>query len=627
MASLEQTAWDNARKPVSKRQKIGRLFQVLQRYPWVQIGRRSINVVRSKIQPNRFVGEIRSSVARIKENPPAAELAKLVISMRSDHPSHCRCDLPAGNFVLLNKQVDLGHTGSFDSDQLLAQTHLWRFQFHYHEFLLTSAALGDWNSISSFLDRWLDQFNPAAVKRNADAWHPYCISRRIVAWLWLLQFTQSSADLDQKLVDRLVASLAMQANWLLQNLERDLGGNHLLENATALAIAGNCLESSDATKWLQVSLSILQQELPKQILSHGEHFELSPVYHCQILSNLLRIETCGLETTTMTNLVRQWITPMLDFLQAIVHPDGEVPLFSDSVFYESPSVAEIVTHAELNKHSLKLVENNSIGDYEIFRNDNFFVIGDFVPIAAPGLPAHGHCDALNLEVSVGPLRWIVDSGNFNYDDDSMRHYCRSSLAHNVVTIEDHNQANIWSKFRMGSGPAVKNHGRVDQRGLSIATASHTGYRKLGVPELTRKITANETAVICVDRHNANKPREMRGHLHLHPSIEVELVTATSTGQCAVFALTRDGIKKYLSVIAETVSVESAWYCPEFGKREKTMAIKYISADFKGFVGWILHKPSKVCEIIITNSGLSINLPDNHQFNWAIDVQPVVPTNV
>ena len=36
------------------------------------------------------------------------------------------------------------------------------------------------------------------------------------------------------------------------------------------------------------------------------------------------------------------------------------------------------------------------------------------------MPAHAQCDLTNLVASVGGRRWIVDSGNFDYQAGSMR---------------------------------------------------------------------------------------------------------------------------------------------------------------------------------------------------------------
>ena len=312
---------------------------------------------------------------------------------------------------MLNESVSLPN--GFDSSLLNQKSHLWRFQFHYHEFLLTQAAHGNWSDISSFLDAWLTRYSPDKVKCSEDVWHPYCISRRLVAWIWLLNVAQNDeSSLDALIVQRMLDSAIQQANYLSKNLERDLDGNHLLENVTALAIASGTIGSADAKQWSKLAARVLAVELEKQVLPHGEHFELSPMYHCQILSNLLRMEICCRDDKPLLSVVSPKIEPMLNFLGSIVHPDGEIPLFADSGFHEAPSVREISAVAELTGRSLSSNSRSqpfeSMGGYRIFRGQRLFAVCDFGPIAAPRLPAHGHCDVTNLEVSVEGKRWIVD---------------------------------------------------------------------------------------------------------------------------------------------------------------------------------------------------------------------------
>ena len=142
---------------------------------------------------------------------------------------------------------------------------------------------------------------------------------------------------------------------------------------------------------------------------------------------------------------------MFTFVSELLHPDGEIPLFSDSGFGEAPSMKQITalsTEAGLavSGHDLG---TKQIGDYWIYRGTKTTAVFDCGQVSCSWLPAHAHCDLLGFEMSWLGQRWIVDSGNYNYEDDAMRLYCRSSLAHNVVTVGGQNHCDVWSKFRMG----------------------------------------------------------------------------------------------------------------------------------------------------------------------------------
>ena len=380
-----------------------------------------------------------------------------------------------------------------------------------------------------------------------------------------------------------------------------------------MAIASGTIDSVHAKQWSKIAADVLAVELPRQVLLHGEHFELSPMYHCQILSNLLRIEACCQQDQALLDIVSPVIDPMLKFLSSILHPDGEIPLLSDSGFLEAPSVQEIDSVAKLNERSLDLPlaksDMISLGGYQIFRSDTMFGICDFGSIAAPKLPAHGHCDATNLEISIEGNRWIVDSGNFNYDDDAMRHYCRSSIGHNVVTVNDENQANVWSKFRMGDRPKIFGHQQGVRDQWHWATVSHNGYRKIGVPKLSRLVAFQDRSAFCFDQAVSSKPDkcDLIGYLHFHPNVTVTR-EPDMPDEIVRFRLSHGSTVRNLMVYADGVSTEQGWYCAGFGYREIATIIRYTRADF-GHLGWMLHDFRDTPEIEFSPESIQIRIGD------------------
>lgn len=614
VGTLDERAFEMARRSGSSYERLHRLVQLLRYYDKVKIARRGINVLSKKLRPGKKVGRFADEDASLREQPVVKKLAKRIVSGQKGHPSHSRCDPANGCFVMLNKRVKFS-SGFFDKKALAAQTHLWRFQYHYHEHLMAQAAANSWGSVDSFLDTWLEAFNPVHTLRRDDSWHPYCISRRLPVWIWLLHESMDPGiGIHPALSARMLKSLLHQANYLSKNLEHDLGGNHLLENATTLAIVGGTVESVHSHRWRQLAAHIFQKELPKQVLPHGEHFEFSPMYHCQILSNLLRVAICCAEDARLMSIVTPRISPMLNFLSDIVHPDGEIPLLADSVFHESPSVNEICAVADIAEvRSGSLTEDHrepavtSIGGYRVFRSKKLFVLCDFGPIAAPNLPAHGHCDVSNLEVSVEGQRWITDSGNFNYADDAMRHYCRSSIAHNVVTVDDENQASIWSKFRMGHRPQVSEVTRLRSKGWYCWSASHNGYKSLGVPKITRSIAVCDQAMACVDIVSSGSRNRLVGYLHLHPEVEVVQTDVAIDGlnRHFNFRTRRNGIRRQLTMLADDVTIENGWYCPVFGQRRPAPVLRYVTEVGGGVTGWMLHDLGVDAEMQCSNESFAI----------------------
>ena len=640
---LEQHAWEMARQPVGIAGQLGRTTQILRHYNLAQVGRRALNIAVRRLNRKKKVGSAKGlNSADLKTSQIVSKLAQLVVNNCREHPSHSRCNLGRGSFVLLNHEVQ---ASGFRMSQnlLLAQTHLWRFQFHYHEFLLTQAAQGNWSDICEFLSGWLSDYDPEKTLASADSWHPYCISRRAIAWVLLLVYSRDQQNaLGDELSIQMIESLVHQTQHLSSNLEWDLGGNHLLENAAALAIVGGVLESGQAANWRSIARAVLERELPSQVLSHGEHFELSPMYHCQILSNLLRIDLCCRDDESLTSLVDPYIGPMSVFLAGILHPDKEIPLFGDSGFHEAPSVHELTEVMNLSgrRHQARNTVDGfeRYGDNFILNSHDTFAVCDFGAIAADQLPAHGHCDVLNLEVSIGSDRWIVDSGNFNYSNDSMRHYCRSSIAHNVVTFNDANQANVWSMFRMGSRPAISDQRHGEDYGWHWASAAHDGYAKMGVDKLHRLVASSHNTLVCIDtvwlrqglpgqklpgqglpKHGSPEQEQVEnlvGYLHLHPQTTLgEVVRVTDS--IFQIQLQRSDTLRWLTMSADEVTIEQGWFCEQFGKRTANPVVRYLTNITRPYTWWALNETPDTLKIQFLDSLIEITMNGQDKFSWTM----------
>jgi uncharacterized heparinase superfamily protein len=227
---------------------------------------------------------------------------------------------------------------------------LWRFHLHYHEFLLDLAAAPPdagapelFDRAWQIIDAWIAQNRLSDPRVLDDAWHPYCISRRLPVWtvLW------SAYPPDKETATRVFDSMATQARFLRDHLEWDVCGNHLLENAKAMGMVGAFLEGPEADRLLFLAEKLLRRQLAAQILLHGEHFERSPMYHAIALESLLDVRDAARSVAPpLADFCAAIAGRMADFLREILHPDGEIPLLGDSCFDECPPGARLIARAE-----------------------------------------------------------------------------------------------------------------------------------------------------------------------------------------------------------------------------------------------------------------------------------------
>ena len=591
---LEQHADRLVREPVSMVARIGRTMSIVRHYRWEQIARRGWNVSRARLWRRATIRTLNvEQMPKLRQMSRAAILANVLLQHRDEGAREPADSLRQGRLRRLNQEVHVGWPIDWTvADQL---SHLWRFQLHYHEFLLPLTWVDpNWELIGSVIETWIACHPPESTRRTDDAWHPYCLSRRVPVWVWLLAIRPDQVAIPEGMLIRLV----QQAEVLHRNLEKDLGGNHLLENMTALAIAATVLDVPLSKAWIETVHRELTKELNGQVLPDGEHFELSPMYHCQVLGNLLRIVwMCQDVAPQLSDTCRPYAQRMLDFLIPTLHPDGEIPLLGDSGFGEAPSVREILSLAELcGLPAQSLTETvKKSGPYWIYRNhtggDANFLIFDRGETAAAELPAHGHCDLLGFEASVGGRRWFVDSGNFNYADDSMRNYCRSSVAHNVVTTGGNNQSEIWSKFRMGRRAKITatNHGHQQDfywaRGAMRLPGSGNDCVEL---ERVMAVSSDGSVWICVDRSvpsGNQSPAPLLSCLHHSPDLSLSWPDESNE----VLVEISDGTsRRRLTFFNATVTVGNGWYCPEFGLRQRNRVLISTRRDGQLPFGWIMH---------------------------------------
>jgi len=514
-----------------------------------------------------------------------------------------------GRFRFLNIERRLSDPIDWRLNDWPEAPHLWRFHLHYHDFLRDLTAERRRTGRLELTDRawdiavqWIDANSICDPHGLLDAWHPYCISRRLPVWIELWLIAPPTRDRD-----RVLDSMHRQARFLADHLEFDLGGNHLLENLRALILAGMFFEGNDGDRWLRRGVSLLTDQLDEQILAHGEHFERSPMYHAQMLDAVLDIAEATAELLPVTaRRCDETAGHMARFLGDILHPDGDIPLLGDSGFDPATRPARLIdraakTHSGTPRTASGLApasdsaadwpevgpvdpQSRRVGDYWIYRCTDDFLLLDAGPVCPDHLPAHGHADLLQLEASWHGRRLFVDSGVFNYQDDSMRRYCRSTAAHNALQVDGLDQCDLWSRFRMGyrGWPSGLIHGQT--QGFHWARAAHNAYRRLGVPRVERWLACRpEGPWLCIDRACGRGEHELTSWLHLHPDVR-----ATQHDEARV-DLELHGTRLKLRYLSPgQVSVVNGWYCPEFGRRIETQVLRW-SARIRlpSCCGWTL----------------------------------------
>lgn len=435
--------------------------------------------------------------------------------------------------------------------QIATVPDLWDYNLHYHDFIWALPAEDAWSVVLDWIRRYPNE-------RGHAGWDPYPISLRIQNWcMYFFGSLPDARPSDSPREADLWRSMFAQLSWLEKHIEWRLLGNHILENAAALAMAGATFGGSNGERWLREGLKLLAQQLPEIVLPDGGHVERSPMYHarlCQILDNLVRTGNAEIAAV---------VTPYLDkvrrALSHLSHPDGEIALFNDAAFGIYPSITELgIGQSKVGPFALP-----SSGYYGVRSPEDHYVLCDAGAIGPDYQPGHAHGDLLSFEMSCEGLRFVVDTGVYTYENDNWRAYCRSTRAHNTVEVNRLDQCDFWSAFRVGrrARPRSIKHDMAST-GFSL-DAEHTGYIHLrGSPIHRRSFRWHAGGILLVkDQIRSGRDIWMRSHIHLHPDVEIATVSERE------IRLKRKNAGCTIVFEGEgRLFVETSWYFPEFGRR-------------------------------------------------------------
>lgn len=459
-------------------------------------------------------------------------------------------DPDEGRRILAGRITLVGLEGDAHGWDDAGKPLLWRFTLHYFEWLPHLAALGEDGRaaaralVSDWLDRF-DRFHPVA-------WHPYPLSLRLFAWLAFAPWLTEGAE--AAFTARFHRALHRQARHLSRVWERDVAGNHLVKNLKAQAVAATCLPGLDALA--APALAALAREIDRQVLADGCHYERSPSYHLQVLTDLRELAALLPNPPAFLAGAVDRMEPTLSFFR---HGDGALALFNDG------SADAVEAQAE---------PPAALPDAGYWRlaAGPALVLVDCGPTCPDDLPAHAHADPLSFEFSVGADRIVVNTGTYAYQDTRWRNVFRGTPAHSTLSVDDGDSAEVYSAFRLGRRPR-----RFDvQAEGNHFVGLHDGWRRFGITH-QRGIDLTETALKGwdeVSRPDGDQRHQITARFHLHPSVAAELVPE------GVRLRLPQGSEWLFTASGGVVRLAPSRYAPRFHTMIDTSAI-FVTAPLDG----------------------------------------------
>jgi len=443
-----------------------------------------------------------------------------------------------------------------------ARAKLWLYNLHYFDDLNAINAESRTQLHIEFIDRWISE-NPAPL---GNGWEPYPMSLRIVNWI---KAFLTGLPVEQYRLD----SLAIQADYLSQDLELHILGNHLFVNAKALIFAGCYFEGKDADNWLEIGLRIYNKQLDEQVLCDGGNFELTPMYHVIMLVDLLdlinlyatfsnKIDSELLEKTKAV------VNKMLFWLQVMSHADGEISFFNDSAFSIAPKNAVVFEYANklgITPDGLKPMLPGGVQLYDLVdsgyissKTIEYSLIADLAAVGPDYIPGHGHADTLSFEFTLKGRRIFVNSGISEYGLSDERLRQRGTVAHNTVSVNGLDSSVVWSGFRVAQRARIS-HRVIEQVNNSVSfSASHNGFKQQGMDCIHQRSWKLESKKIKIVDELKGEFNSGIASLHLHPDVMVEAIDDDFV------VLSVAGHIVELKFTGASILLEETSWHPEFG---------------------------------------------------------------
>lgn len=269
-------------------------------------------------------------------------------------------------------------------------------------------------------------------------------------------------------------------------------------------------EFKESHAWRDQALKCLDSCMRKQFQFDGVHCEQSPSYHVGcigwFLEPLWLAKLNGCESAGIS--YRKLKKPAAALFQ-LLHPDGTIPLLSDSDMIRCDGVLQSAAIALSEREWMRLDET-SAHNIMIYGSDSISNAQSYVrPVAValetagyyimrsgdgkrdiqltfdcgPKGGGHGHSDLLSFELYGFERELLCDPGRWLYVSDADRKWVIGTPAHNTISADGLDHAPLENAE---DGFHIDNWEVADNR--ILVSGHHTGYRSLpGSPVVGRTI--------------------------------------------------------------------------------------------------------------------------------------------
>ena len=406
------------------------------------------------------------------------------------------------------------------------------------------------SELSDLFEDWNEQ--------NPFMWGPEWASPmeesiRLINWLVTAAFLEAAGDeATDGLRRRLVVGAWVMAAHVRQHYSRySSANNHTIVEMAGVAVAATVFGEHE---WLDEALALLESEVAHQTHPDGVnkeqalHYQLFVMEGLCLVSHVLRTIGKALPASLVERL-----HSMASYVRACSVGGGKCVEFGDDdggvilclgpekPCYSDYVLALVTLELELDcrwvedvrccetvdwlygkrrlqsANALPLTQNASVesfpdGGVTIVRFDegHGVLAFDHGPLGFGRLAAHGHADALSVQLYVDGEPVLIDPGTFIYNGDRrMRDKFRSTCVHNTVCVGGRDQSEALGPFLWGRKANVSGFALEECEGCITMSAEHDGYSPVGI---RRTVEVRGANVVIIDEVDGKQDAMTSWHL-------------------------------------------------------------------------------------------------------------------
>lgn len=444
------------------------------------------------------------------------------------------------------------------------------------------------------------------------------ISIRLISWIFTLYFFKSSDIINNSHFFKIIFRSMFQHAYYLRFFYTKRSFNHTIGELFGGYLFSHIFNDYKKIKnWEQILFKKLKTQILLQIRPDGFHIEQSVNYHRFVLEFFMLFLL--LNKDLIESPEGTFIKKMIINLSVIVKPNGKLPLVGDvdngkvlllsgyndkshldlinlgyvlfkssdlkhiykkfspiSLLLMGPEEVKSVDSLEFYEPKKKVIYYENSG-YILLRDGwgdkssyLFGDLGNFGPQNAP----HSHSGISNIILSYNGKDILIDSGTKSYNRSMKeRNYFRSSIAHNVISIDNKNQAKPLSWFAWTKKPKTSRK-VMESNDLIQILCNHNGYSGFLVQRLIL-VSKNFKSIVIKDkiqperRKNDNKKHKIELNYHFPEgttlNIDFKGKNSVLINKEIMLNISSNSIFKY--------KLESAEIAPKYGETHQISVLK------------------------------------------------------